>query len=266
MFIRKVKKTNGRTKKRYTYLQLVESIRTDRGPRQQLILNLGNLAIDPSQYKALAKRIEDILTGRKSFLEVDETVEKFARAAAAKIFRKQAKEIDTQVTSDFCSVDINTLQVSTPKQLGPEYVCNSIWNELGLNELFIKEGVSRQTLPLIKALVISRLIDPGSELSIKRWVENRSALYELTGIPLRHSLQSYYRGTDTIYSLKNKLEQHLSRTEKDIFSLTETMFFLDLTNTYFEGRCARNPKAKYGKSKEKRKDCKLVTLGMIVDE
>jgi len=104
MFIRKVKKTNGRTKKRYTYLQLVESIRTDRGPRQQLILNLGDLAIDPSQYKALAKRIEDILTGRKSFLEVDETVEKFARAAAKKIFSKQAKEIDTEVTSDFCNV------------------------------------------------------------------------------------------------------------------------------------------------------------------
>ena len=132
--------------------------------------------------------------------------------------------------------------------------------------IFIKEGVSRRTLPLIKALVISRLLDPGSEASIKRWVENQSTLYELTGIPLRHSLKSYYRGTDTIYSLKNKLEQHLSRTEKDIFSLTETMFFLDLTNTYFEGRCAGNPKAKYGKSKEKRKDCKLVTLGMIVDE
>ena len=136
MFIRRVKKTNGRTKKRYTYLQLVESIRTDRGPRQQLILNLGDLTIDPSQYKSLAKRIEDILTGRRSFLEVDETVEKFALAAAKKIFSKQAKDIDTQTTSDYCNVDINTLQVSTPKQLGPEYVCNSIWNELGLNEIY----------------------------------------------------------------------------------------------------------------------------------
>ena len=266
MFIRKVKKTNGRTKKRYTYLQLVESIRTDRGPRQKLILNLGDLAVNPSQYKALAKRIEDILTGRMSFLEVDETVEKYAQTAAKKIFRKQANEIDIQNSSDFCSVDINTLQVSAPKQLGPEYVCNSIWNQLGLDEIFIKQSVSRLTLPLIKALVISRLLDPGSEASIKRWVENRSALYELTGIPLRHSLQSYYRGTDIIYSLKNNLEQHLCRTEKDIFSLTETMFFIDLTNTYFEGKGMRNPKAKYGKSKEKRKDCKLVTLGMIVDE
>jgi len=44
------------------------------------------------------------------------------------------------------------------------------------------------------------------------------------------------------------------------------MFFFDLTNTYFEGDAQKNPKAKRGHSKEKRSDCKLVTLGLVIDE
>jgi len=39
----------------------------------------------------------------------------------------------------------------------------------------------------------------------------------------------------------------------------------DLTNTYFEGQCTQNPKAQFGRSKEKRSDCSLVTLGLILD-
>ncbi len=50
MFIKKVKKRNGRTRKVYEYLNLVESVRTEKGPRQRLVLNLGNLQLDPSQY------------------------------------------------------------------------------------------------------------------------------------------------------------------------------------------------------------------------
>ena len=266
MFIKKVQKTNGRSRKKYTYLHLVESVRTEQGPRQRLILNLGKLTIDASQYKALARRIEDILTGRQSFLKVDREIEKQAQEAAKKIFRKQAKEIEINQTCDFHYIDINSFDISQPRSLGSEYVCHSIWKELGFNEVLLSAGVSPGSLPLTEALVISRLIEPGSELAIKEWAETRSAIYELTGIPLRHSLSSYYRGTDILYSYKKKLEQHLSRKEKDLFSLKETMFFFDLTNSHFEGRCAKNKKAKFGVSKQKRNDCRLVTLGMIVDE
>jgi transposase len=39
----------------------------------------------------------------------------------------------------------------------------------------------------------------------------------------------------------------------------------DLTNTYFEGRAAGNAKAQFGRSKEKRSDCPLVTMGLVLD-
>jgi transposase len=50
-----------------------------------------------------------------------------------------------------------------------------------------------------------------------------------------------------------------------LFQFEETVTLFDLTNTYFEGAAAANPKAKRGRSKEKRSDCPLVTLGLVLD-
>lgn len=265
MFIRRISKTNGRNRKKYSYLHLVESIRTENGPRQKLILNLGDLAVDSSQFKSLARRIEDILTGRKSLFEIDQKIEHHARWAADKIFTKRAAEINAEAMEDFQMIDTRSVEVSTPRSLGAEYVCHNMWQKLNFNTVLRKQGISAQVLPLLEALVVGRLIKPGSELWTKRWVEELSALYELTGMPPRHSLQSYYRGTDRLFECKEVLEKHLTIREKDLFSLDESIVLYDLTNTYFEGQCAGNPKAAYGRSKEKRSDCKLATLGFVVD-
>ena len=266
MFVKKVRKQNGVTKKYYEYLHLVESVRTEKGPRQRLILNLGNLDILPSQYQAFAKRVEDILTGQRSIVGLDQLLEKSAREVARKIFKKQSQELSGTTECDFQSVDVNSFEIESPRSLGPEYMCHSVWKELRMGEFFLKQGVSDNVLPLLEALIVGRLIDPGSERYTKEWAEKRSALFELTGFPLRSSLNSYYRAGDTLFSLKKALEEYLCMREKDIFSLSEKLFFLDLTNSYFEGQAEVNPKATWGHSKEKRSDCKLVSLGLIIDE
>jgi len=265
MFIRRVDVNNGVTRKKYSYLNLVESVRTENGPRQKLILNLGDLPVDPSQFKSLARRIEDILTGRRSLFKIDQEIEHHARQAADKIFAKRADEINAEVVEDFQMVDTKSIEASIPRSLGPEYVSHSMWQQLDFNTVLRKQGISSQVLPLLEALVVGRLIEPGSELWTKKWAEELSALYELTGTPPRHSLQSYYRGTDKLYECKEALEVHLAIREKDLFSLEENIVLYDLTNTYFEGECAGNPKAAYGRSKEKRSDCKLATMGFVVD-
>ncbi len=266
MFIKKVRKRNGRTRKVYEYLHLVESVRTEKGPRQRLVLNLGNLQIEPSEYQVFAKRIEDILTGQRSLVELDGALERSAREVARKIFKKQSEQLEEEQTTEFQLVDINSLEGELSRSLGAEYLCHSVWKELQISELLEKQGVSAQVTPVLAALVIGRLIEPGSERYTKEWAEKRSALYELTGAPLRSSLNSYYRGGDRLYGLKKELEEHLGNTERELFSLSEKLFFFDLTNSYFEGEATGNPKAVWGRSKEKRNDCKLVTLGLIVDE
>jgi len=266
VFVKKVRKQNGVTKKYYEYLHLVESVRTEKGPRQRLILNLGKLDILPSQYQAFAKRVEDILTGQRSILGLDQSLEKSAREVARKIFKKQSEELSETTECDFQSVDVNSFAIESPRSLGPEHMCHSVWKDLRMDEFFLKQGVSDNVLPVLEALIVGRLIDPGSERYTKEWAEKRSALFELTGFPLRSSLNSYYRAGDTLFSLKKALEEHLCMREKDIFSLSEKLFFLDLTNSYFEGQADGNPKATWGLSKEKRSDCKLVSLGLIIDE
>ncbi len=43
------------------------------------------------------------------------------------------------------------------------------------------------------------------------------------------------------------------------------LHYLGLTNVHVEGRGCNNPKAQFGRSKQKRSDCKLITLGLVID-
>ena len=96
MFIRKITKRNGSTNKKYTYLHLVESIRTKNGPRQRLILNLGSLDIPSSQHKDLANAIEALLTGQSTlFPSQDSNIVKHATKAVDKILDKQSTKETT---------------------------------------------------------------------------------------------------------------------------------------------------------------------------
>jgi transposase len=61
------------------------------------------------------------------------------------------------------------------------------------------------------------------------------------------------------------LEKHLETTTNELFDLEDKIIIYDLTNTYFEGRCTNSKIAKYGRSKEKRNDAKLVVLAVVVN-
>ena len=270
MYIKRVRKSNRNSKKIYEYLHLVENVRTVNGPRQRLILNLGAIKVASEQYKELANCIEAMLTGQQQLFSTNRQIEKLARKAADKIQAKQAADQSAEKTNaiepTYQQVDVASMQASQVRSLGPEYICQRIWNELKINELLVSEGLSEHILPLMQALVIGRLVSPGSEVHTWNWAEYRSALYELTGPPLRASLNSLYRAGDRLFECKDALESHLADREKDLFDLPERLCLFDLTNTYFEGQAAANTKAKRGRSKEKRSDCKLLTLALVVDE
>jgi len=273
MYIRKIKKKSPHNGKDYFYLHLVENIRTEHGPRQKLILNLGAIDIDPSQYQALAQRIEERLSGTLSFWEYDSIIENYADEAARKIFRKQSRKLpetagqpgNPEKPPDEKD-DNHKIEADQCRSIGPEYVCHSIWRELMLDNFFLRQGLPQTILPILETTVIGRLCDPGSELHTFNWAHNRSAILELLDNPQHTSLGSFYRSTDRLLELQTQLERHLVEKETKLFSLTDKYIFFDLTNSYFEGKCADNPKAQFGRSKEKRSDCRLVALGLAVDE
>ena len=79
------------------------------------------------------------------------------------------------------------------------------------------------------------------------------------------ALQRLYRSADQLLKQRDVLEAHLWGASKSLFSLAETVTLYDLTNTYFEGTAAGIGKARRGHSKEKRSDCPLVTLALVLD-
>ena len=71
--------------------------------------------------------------------------------------------------------------------------------------------------------------------------------------------------SDILLKHKNVIEDKLYNQEKNLFALKEIVTLYDLTNTYFEGESRANENAAFGRSKEKRTDCPLVTLALVLD-
>ena len=74
-----------------------------------------------------------------------------------------------------------------------------------------------------------------------------------------------YRASDALLAQRAAIEAHLFEQVADLFGLPQTVTLYDLTNTFFEGEAAAQPKAERGHSKEKRSDCPLLTLGLVLD-
>ena len=273
MFLRKIrqKRTSEATgtEKVYESLQLVESCRTEAGPRQKLLLNLGPIPLEKEDYKAFTQELQARLTGQTQLLRKrrkDSLVSQLVNDAYERLMRKTAQPIQTGPEREMKRIDVNSQEISQCRSVGGEYVCHLFWKKLGLPEFLKSVNVSDANMALIEALVVGRLMAPGSERATREWLEKRSGLWDLLKLNEVPSLSGFYRAGDVLFSHKDKLETHLQAQETRLFDLKNTMVFYDLTNTYFEGRAEKNSKAKFGHSKEKRYDCKLVTLGLVVDE
>ena len=120
---------------------------------------------------------------------------------------------------------------------------------------------------LAALLIIGRLVHPSSERELKRYAEEESGLDELLGTDFSHlANNALYETSDTLLFHKNTIEQFLRNHSKKLLGLGESILLYDLTNTYFEGDVPFCNKAKRGRSKDKRNDRPLITLGIVVDE
>jgi len=98
------------------------------------------------------------------------------------------------------------------------------------------------------------------------WLTGQSGLGELLDVDYEAMpLIRLYRTSDLLVRHRQAIEARLFSRISDLFSLPATVTLYDLTNTYFEGAMAGNGKARRGHSKEKRSDCPLVTLGLVLD-
>ena len=249
----------------YTY-RLVESRRTEKGVRQHTLLNLGvDFSLPREQWPDLTKRIREILAGQQSLFDIDSNIEKLAQGYASRIILSHQDVGDTDGI-DYREVDLDSLEMSRQRSVGGEHVTLEALRFLGLDEKLGELGFNGPQTAAAIGAIIGRACEPGSELATHAWLRERSGLGELIGYDFdRLSLYSMYQASDQILGKKAAIERHLYERERNLFGLQETITLYDLTNTYFEGRSKGNTLAAHGHSKEKRSDCPLVTLGLVLD-
>jgi transposase len=270
MFLRRTTQKDELGRKYHTF-KLVESFRTQRGPRQRDVLNLGSsFSLPRDQWKALADRVETIMTGQSTFLPVSKKIESLAQRYAKEIISKQGQVIDhaeeSAVETDYQMVDVNSVDSEHIRSVGGESVVLDSIKHLELGRKLEELGLSRVNVNAAIGVITGRLLLPSSERATHLWLQNQTALDDLLGTSFGALSQDrVYKVSDFLLKNKSEIESHLEEREKNLFNRGETVLLYDLTNTFFEGSGKYNPKAHFGVSKEKRSDCPLVTLGLLLN-
>jgi len=270
MFIRESKTKNKKTKITYSTHKLVESYRTDSGVRQRVIMSLGTLTLPKKRWRELAALLESRITGQRSFMEDDDEIAIIADEVLKhnKFIKRQREEKTVnEKNEDMQLVDLNSASTSIYRSLGAELIAHTFWEKLDFDTVLKDCGFDLKQLSIAKAVILGRLIHPQSEMGTWRWFQNSTSLIEMTPVDLSGTGKDlFYETGDLLFEHKEELEKALFLKEQREFSLKKRVFLYDLTNTYFEGNAKGNKMAKLGHSKEKRTDCPLVTLALVVDE
>lgn len=269
MYIRQTKTSNSPTGEAYCTYRLVASERIGDKVRQKTLLNLGkNFDLPKELWPQLCARIEQILAGQMSLAPADDAVEKLAQRYAARLVVSSSKEDRGEIGEavDYQEVDIASLELVHPRSIGVEHAGLAALEELQLPQILEKAGLNGVQRAAALGSIIGRMAEPGSELATYGWLTGQSGLGELLDVDYETMpLMRLYRTSDLLVKHRQTIESLLFTRISELFSLPTTVTLYDLTNTYFEGKMAGNPKARRGHSKEKRSDCPLVTLGLVLD-
>jgi hypothetical protein len=260
MYIRKsIRKYGGKT---YTNHLLVESVQTPKGPRQKTICSLGDLSPRPAKdWLKLAHKIEDALLGQESLIaEADtETKRIISKAKGGKKNRQATKDTD-----DLIMVHVDKVETALHREAGPVHVGYQFWRRLGLDGILSKFGLNQRAQTLACAMTLNRLIFPLSEHAMPDWIRS-TAIEDILGVDYKELAgDALYRNLDRLYPHRAAIESALVERERNLFNLKPTIFFYDITSTYFEGEAKKNPKARRGYSRDKRPDCKQVLVGLAI--
>jgi transposase len=250
MFLRRNRRTvHGEC---YEYWTLVKTVRTAKGPRQEVVATLGKEPGLESRTRHGWEDMADLLEGRTP---------------------AEQGELGTAMSStpraQWAQVDLRGVRVERVRDFGQVYLALSLWRRLGLHTLLqeiIEPGEEAVPWELTACiLTVARFCGQRSELEVaERWYAD-SALEDLLGVPCSQINDSrLYRGLDVLHAHKEQLCAHLLKRYQDWFGVEFEFLLYDVTSTYFEGQALGNEKAARGYSRDHRPDCKQVNIGLVV--
>jgi transposase len=278
MFIRKSTQKNSKTGAVYATYRLVRTYRDVFGKvKPETLCNLGsNFSIPEEYWRILTDRIEQLVSGQQFLFEFElpAEVEREAKRLVKILSKRKAVEIKAvpiaelaQISDeqDYQTVNINSLKNSEVRHIGAEYVAYHAVQQLQLLETLTNAGLNKKQVNIAIASIIGRLIIPSSELRTHKYLTQDSALDEVMGTEFSTlDIKQLYAASDLLLSHKEVIETKLYQREQELFNLEEVITLFDITNTYFEGH-NNHSGANKGRSKEKRSDCELISLGLLLD-
>jgi len=270
MYFTKVVRTDPQTGEYSGYYRLIESYRNDNNRVcHRTLLNIGFLRdITIDQLNKVQSLLNDKVTGKISMFEDFDAVvlSKAEHLWNELIAKKRIDHPDVLAKKINRLVDIDTIKHKNVREIGAERIGYHALNQLGIGEFLDKAGWDEQKIQLALTQIISRAVYSASELETTRWIKENSAVCELTGFPIEKvTKDAFYKNALDLYQLKEPLEKHLSKRTNELFDIEDKIVLYDLTNTYFEGSMKNSNKAKHSRSKEKRNDCKLIVLALVIN-
>src|ERR1017187_2383220 len=228
MFLRRYHRT--KDDRTHTYYALVESVRTEAGPRQRVVAHLGELNHDEER-------------------RWQRTVVFHNRQGDSRQLRlfPDDDQVSLPDDPDLVRVSLKSVGWANPRQFGDIWLGLWLWRHLQLDEIVdrhVPQG--KETIrpaDIVAIEVINRLCAPCTEFALAEHWYASTGLEDLLGVP--HSAVT-----------KERL--------CTLFQLDYSLVLYDLTSTYFEGLSAENELAHRGYSRDHRGDCKQIVVALVV--
>jgi len=133
-------------------------------------------------------------------------------------------------------VQVQALRGGWDKLYGPVLVFRRLWEHLGLAEQVTSlQAETEAQFPIDEAafaMVLHRLLDPGSKRATYHWMKEKVYRPEFEPVEL-HQL---YRALDYLVQGKERMEEALFLRNSNLFSLAVDLVLFDTTLVHFEGR------------------------------
>jgi hypothetical protein len=227
--------------------------------------------VNTQELHQIADGLNHRISGQGSLLAYSDKVcgyvdHLYARLVKEKRIDRILQAHNKQKEGDWHRINLNSIENKDVRELGAEWMCLQTLRGLQVDRYLESLGWSDQDRDIALAHIVCRTVYPASELKTVRYMKENSSICELLNLDAASITKDrLYKISHRLFAQKDGLEAHLSRKTNELFDLQDKIILYDLTNTYFEGEMRDSELARRGRSKEKRSDCPLMVLALVVN-
>ena len=221
--------------------------------------------LPPARWREFTALVETLDAGGEPLFPPDPALLPIARRVVRQL-RDRRRRQAMPAAGETATVQLDSLRHEPTRSVGGERLALAALDELRFAAILRAAGLPERDARLACALVTARMLHPSSEREAQAWLAGRSAVLELLGLDDRPppSDNKLHRLGDRLWALRDELERGLARSERALCAAAPAIVFYDLTNVHYHGRPRDD--LQFGRAKQKRHDCPLVTLALALDE